>query len=244
MSAGAGAGAGTGAGAGAVAGSGAGAIAGAGAGAGASSRRRTKPLPQDYRAEDAWHCAVCEDDLLDEGNVLVQCSGPHCASGVGGAGLIVHQHCYGVQAAPEGAWLCDPCALGLGRGLGPAPLGCCLCTALGGALKPTDRGILRPVDVPGRSAAAAATATGAGAAGSGAGDGAGAVAISGYTGHPGLARSGGAVVYADGCTGLRPPGRPGGRDGAGSLATGGRAHTHARARSHAVASTQGATAPP
>lgn len=97
-----------------------------------SGRRRLKPLPCDYRPdEDIWHCAVCDDDYVYPGNVLVQCSNGTCS-------LVVHQKCYGIREVPEGDWLCDPCIFGFNT----HSTVCILCTKTGGALKPTDRGIL------------------------------------------------------------------------------------------------------
>jgi hypothetical protein len=97
--------------------------------------RKIRPLPSDFKPElDVWHCNVCDDDYLLEGNVLVQCSG---------CNLVVHQMCYGVEEIPEGDWFCDTCSVaGVGCG---STIKCALCLMTGGALKPTDRGIAKMI---------------------------------------------------------------------------------------------------
>ena len=62
--------------------------------------------------------------------------------------MVVHQRCYGVPGVlpfpPPADWRCAPCALGLPT----ASLPCALCPLLGGALKPTDRGLAAPLAPP------------------------------------------------------------------------------------------------
>lgn len=97
--------------------------------------RKIRPLPSDFKQEqDVWHCNVCDDDYLLEGNILVQCSG---------CNLVIHQMCYGVENIPEGDWFCDTCAVA-GIGCGNTTK-CALCLMTGGALKPTDRGITKMI---------------------------------------------------------------------------------------------------
>lgn len=99
-------------------------------------KRKVKVMPVDYRPEeDMWHCAICDDDYISDGNALVQCAG---------CGLMAHQVCYGIPHVPEGDWFCDPCALGLH----PSALTCVMCFRTGSALKPTDRGVAKPIPGP------------------------------------------------------------------------------------------------
>ncbi|KAK3100521.1 hypothetical protein FSP39_021267 [Pinctada imbricata] len=69
-------------------------------------------------------CAVCASPESEECNEMVFCDG---------CDICVHQACYGIQAIPEGSWLCRTCALGI------KPT-CILCPKTGGAMKSTRSG--------------------------------------------------------------------------------------------------------
>ncbi|GAB1599624.1 hypothetical protein Ahia01_000239700, partial [Argonauta hians] len=70
-------------------------------------------------------CDVCHSPDSEENNEMVFCDG---------CDICVHQACYGIQAIPEGSWLCRPCSLGV------KPV-CILCPNVTGAMKSTRSGI-------------------------------------------------------------------------------------------------------
>lgn len=69
-------------------------------------------------------CDVCRSPESEDTNEMVFCDG---------CDVCIHQACYGIQAIPEGSWLCRTCALGI------KPR-CLLCPKSGGAMKSTRSG--------------------------------------------------------------------------------------------------------
>lgn len=69
-------------------------------------------------------CDVCRSPESEDTNEMVFCDG---------CDVCIHQACYGIQAIPEGSWLCRTCALGI------KPR-CLLCPQNGGAMKSTRSG--------------------------------------------------------------------------------------------------------
>ena len=85
-------------------------------------------------------CCICFNGDSEEDNPILFCDGPGC-------NCVVHQSCYGVQAIPEGDWLCDSCAVkadpskAAHPGLLTTLNRCLLCPHTDGALKPAASGL-------------------------------------------------------------------------------------------------------